>query len=103
MKGKAEVADLSRERQSDGLVQERSRSWGVLRSGLWGVLESEKEGAPCENQSEQDYREASFDFPLELLDVDESIPKFDSVVDDEEKEADDEAWGDEAGFYSSSF
>jgi len=66
----------------EGYVSTESGRWGFLESGLWGRL--------GEEQSVDGFKDASFDFPVALFDVDDTIPKFKSVgeVDDEEWEED---------------
>jgi len=66
----------------EGYVSAESGQWGLLESGLWGRL--------GEGQSADGFKDTSFDFPVALLDVDDTIPKFKSVgeVDDEEWEED---------------
>lgn len=58
--------------------------WGLLQSGAWGKLNDEEvreEGSS--SVEEMDFKESSFDFPIALLDVDATIPKFKSVVDED--------------------
>lgn len=55
----------------EGYVSVESGQWGLLDSGLWGRLE--------EGPSTDGFKDTSFDFPVALLDVDDTIPKFKSV------------------------
>lgn len=95
LKGKTTAPQI----QDDESEYGETGSWGVLKSGLWGNLGSELGHASVPGDEDTDsIKDPSFDFPLVLLDVDDSIPRFKSVV--EEKDAD-AGWVDEAGFYPS--
>jgi hypothetical protein len=67
--------------------------WGLLKTGAWGLLGSEEESAEGEERvgGEGGFKEQSFDFPIVLLDVDDTLPRFRSVAELEEP---DEAWED---------
>lgn len=59
-----------------------SGEWGLLKTGAWGRLQNEEESA----EGEGGYKEPSSDFPIVLLDVDDTLPKFRSVAELEESE-----------------
>jgi len=107
-KGKGKTIDSLPEVEICGSVSGGAGAWGVLKSGMWGKLESETGRTSLEEEeSEEDFQDASFEFPLKLLDVDESIPEFQSAVekdrggDGDDDEWVDEEWADEAGFFPS--
>jgi len=64
----------------EGYISVESGQWGLLDSGLWGRI--------GKGPSTDGYKDTSFDFPVALLDVDDTIPKFKSVgeIDDEWEE-----------------
>jgi hypothetical protein len=96
LKGKGKVANQGPGDVTDGT--DSAGSWGLLRSGMWGRLDDETaERVSTGKDTAEKFKDASFDFPLVVLDVDESIPKFKSRVEGD----DNEDWEDEAGFYLS--
>ncbi|KAL6408503.1 uncharacterized protein AUP68_08360 [Ilyonectria robusta] len=62
-----------------------TENWGLLPSGTWGNKGKEREHASLPGDSST-FTDPSFNFPLELLDADDSIPKFKSVVEEEEED-----------------
>lgn len=66
--------------------------WGLLKSGAWGSLGEASEASSSSASGPQDpaigdFTDRSFDFPVVMLDVDATIPKFTSVM--EKENADD--------------
>lgn len=57
----------------------RREVWGLLESGYWGKLEAK-------GDSGRRSKDASFAFPVVMLDVDERIPAFKSVVEAESED-----------------
>lgn len=53
-------------------------------TGDWALLEWGAFSELSQGREEGDFSEPSFDFPIELLDVDDTIPKFTSVRTEEE-------------------
>jgi len=89
--GVAEAAsrNAGRGRRSKKAPPAQPARFGLLKSGAWGQLPA---GGPSVGEShgdgEEGFREPSFDFPLVLLDVDDTLPPFVSVA----EEADEEEW-----------
>lgn len=54
-------------------------NWGLIKPGTWGKLDNEEEGAG----EAAGLSDPSFEVPVILLDVDDTIPKFKSVVEAE--------------------
>ncbi|KAK3167766.1 hypothetical protein OEA41_010895 [Lepraria neglecta] len=95
--GVAEVASKSRKRKQEHTtpVSEGSEEWGLLNTGAWGLLGSEEENTEGGGVgAERGFKEQSFEFPIVLLDVDDTLPKFRSVAEPEES---DEVWEDMEG------
>lgn len=97
MKGTVTTDRSPQEDGIDGSARGEAESWGVFSLGQWGRLRNEAESDPPKEDAGH-YKDASFDFPLVLLDVDESIPKFKSVID---VESHDYEWADGVGFHPS--
>ncbi|KAF2188394.1 hypothetical protein K469DRAFT_661153 [Zopfia rhizophila CBS 207.26] len=62
--------------------------WGKLRSGVWGRLDQESSGnfedtEGSEEAGEGGCEESHFEFPVVLLDADDTLPPFRSVVADD--------------------
>jgi hypothetical protein len=93
--GVSEVASKSRKHKQKyaALLSERSGEWGLLKTGAWGLLGSEEENTEGEGGvgAERGFKEQSFEFPIVLLDVDDTLPKFRSVAEPEDL---DEVWED---------
>jgi hypothetical protein len=92
--GAAEVANKNRKRkQLNTPMSEGPGEWGLLKTGAWGLLETGNENTTEEGVMEREggFKEQSFEFPIVLLDVDDTLPKFKSVAEPEES---DELWGD---------
>ena len=65
---------------------------------MQGRLNIEESEGSSPGEVTKEFKEASFDFPLVLLDIDESISKFKSVMGDK---ANNKGLEGEAGFYLS--
>lgn len=96
--GVAEVASKGRKANQEHTnpVSEGSGKWGLLNTGAWGLLGSEEEKIERTggNGSERGFKEPCFEFPIVLLDVDDTLPKFRSVAEPEDS---DEVWEDMEG------
>jgi hypothetical protein len=83
---------------AQGSTSGETGNWGLLSSGAWGDLNDENPVTPEDGSEleEEDnaFRDPSFNFPIILLDVDESIPRFKSILEEE-----DEDWNDEEDLY----
>lgn len=97
IKGVAETAEqqLQQKKHAKGET-EVSKSptgrWGLLRSGAWGQLDKQGPKANVDDDGDDGAGpavrgEQSFDFPVVMLDIDDSLPKFKSVA-----EAEDDDW-----------
>jgi hypothetical protein len=55
---------------------------GLLKSGVWGRLDDDYGGNDGHGAGEEEegFSERSYDFPVVLVDVDDTIPKFKSIV-----------------------
>lgn len=88
--GVAEVASQGRKRKQVHTtpVSEGSEKWGLLKTGAWGRLESEEENIEGAggDETESGSKEQSFEFPIVLLDVDDTLPRFRSVAEPEESD-----------------
>lgn len=69
------------------------QNWGLLRSGAWGPLDLEDRMDEGDDEEQEDpLADDSFDgeehmeFPVVLLDVDETVPGFKSILEDESDE-----------------
>jgi hypothetical protein len=92
--GAAEVANKNRKRKPLSTpVSEGPGEWGLLKTGAWGLLGTGNEDTTEEGVmgSEGGFKEQSFQFPIVLLDVDDTLPEFKSVAEPEES---DELWED---------
>lgn len=98
-KGKAILLDQSHEAGDPTQAPSGAGSglWISIISGVWEKLGGDSVGA---------HKDPSFDFPLVLMDVDDSFPKFKSVVVEGDSGENDEDgrdgngdWAEEAGFY----
>jgi hypothetical protein len=93
--GVAEVESKKKKRKQKDIrpASMGSGKWGLLETGVWGPLGSEEESAEGEGGvgGEGEFKEQSFDFPIMLLDVDDTLPRFRSVAEPEEL---DEVWED---------
>ena len=89
LKGVAEVASM----KDIPAVSAGSEKWGLLETGAWGPIGSAKESTEGEGRvgGEGGLKEQSFDFPIVLLDVDDTLPRFRSVAEPEES---DDVWED---------
>ena len=91
--GVAEVASKGRKRKQEHTtpVSEGSGKWGLLKTGAWGLLGKEEEDVERTggDETESGAKERSFEFPIVLLDVDDTLPRFRSVAEPEES---DEVW-----------
>jgi hypothetical protein len=91
--GVAEVASKNKKslQQDPTALSESSAKWGLLKTGAWGLLESDEENLEGEGGVEEEgvFKEQSFEFPIVLLDVDDTLPKFRSVAEPEDL---DEVW-----------
>jgi hypothetical protein len=87
--GVAEVASKKMKRKEKYIppASAGSGKWGLLKTEAWGPLGSEEESV----EGEGGFKEQSFDFPIVLLDVDDTLPRFRSVAEPEES---DEVWED---------
>lgn len=96
--GVAEAASKSRKHKQERTtpVSEGLKEWGLLNTGAWGLLESEEKTNEGEGGvgAGRGFKEQSFEFPIVLLDVDDTLPKFRSVAEPEEWE---EVWEDMEG------
>jgi len=79
-----------------GAASTDTGNWGLLKSGVWGKLDDREEDAgEGSSGGGEGFKDPSFDFPVLLLDVDDTIPKFKSVI-----EAEDGGWdGEEEGIW----
>jgi hypothetical protein len=68
-----------------------SGKWGLQKTGAWGLIGREEASAKGEGGEggEGGFKETSFDFPIVLLDVDDTLPRFRSAAEPEEL---DEVW-----------
>ena len=70
---------------SEGSVYGETGTWGLLSSNSWAANETIEE-------EEQEYTEPSFEFPIELIDVDDTLPRFRSILDVQDN---DDEWDEE--------
>ena len=88
--GVAEVTSKNRKGKQEHTapVSEGSGKWGLLKTGAWGRLGSEEENVERTggDETESGSKEQSFEFPIVLLDVDDTIPRFRSVAEPEESD-----------------
>jgi hypothetical protein len=65
--------------------------WGLPKPGSWGLFGNKERSAVEEGNIEggPQGKESSFDFPVMLLDVDDTLPRFKGIVKPEESE---DAW-----------
>ncbi|KIL88375.1 hypothetical protein FAVG1_08454 [Fusarium avenaceum] len=78
--GAAQVAMRNAKKGSGSIsaaTVEHEEKWGLLETGAWGLLKSG--GGVRQSAVDKD-----FEYPLVMLDVDDTIPKFTSVAEEEE-------------------
>lgn len=63
-----------------GLSSTDSGKWGLLKSGMRGKLDPGGDARDGSSGGGEGFKDPSFEFPVVLLDVDDTIPKFKSVV-----------------------
>lgn len=84
--GVAEAASkISKRGGKMGMAEasDRMGSWGLRKSGIWGRIgEGESRTEEGEVAGEEGIKEPSFDLPAVLLDVDDTVLPFRSVVED---------------------
>lgn len=77
--------------EDSGVESVEEGEWGLLKTGAWGRVDlygGTKTDSPGDNNEVEgdgeQYGERRFDHPIVLLDVDDTVPKFESVVKDED-------------------
>ena len=83
--GVAEAASKNAKRGSNKGMAKSSGigGWGLLKSGVWGQMgEDESRVEERDDAGEERFKEPSFDFPVVLLDVDDTLPPFRSVAEE---------------------
>lgn len=87
LRGVADVAAVNaRAWRRDKYKDKVYGKWGKLRSGVWGRLDQESRDSD-DGEGEEDTEkgrgeESHLEFPVVLLDVDDTLPPFCSVADD---------------------
>lgn len=75
-------------RQGSMYRDDEYEKWGKLRFGVWGRLDQEssgnfEDGEGSEKAGEGGCEESHLEFPVVLLDVDDTLPPFRSVAADD--------------------
>jgi hypothetical protein len=67
---------------------EEDEKWGLLSTGAWGRLDLATSDDVETLREETSFTEADYEFPVVLLHVDDTVPKFKSVNDTEDSDED---------------